>query len=75
VNRRAAIVILGTMRNRSSSVTVPTRTMVLSPSLLALWVCLTIREIDRGGRLVLDWKSRLRTTLLNLESVRRARKR
>ena len=69
------MVILGTVRNRSSSVTVPTRTRVLVPSVLALWVCLTIREIERGGLLVLDWNSLLRTTLLNLESVRRARKR
>lgn len=54
VKRRAATVSLGTVRNRSSSVTVPTRTMVLLPSLLALWVCFTMREMERGGRFVFD---------------------
>lgn len=54
VNRRAATVSLGTTRNRSSSVTVPTRTRILSPSLLALCVCFTIREMERGGRFVLE---------------------
>lgn len=51
-NRRAAIESLGTSGSRSSSRTAPTVTMVLSPVGLEFLVSLTIREMERGGRLI-----------------------
>lgn len=38
-------------------------------------VSLTIREIDTGGRLILDINNLFKMTRLNLDSVRRAKNR
>ena len=48
VNLRAAMVSLGTVRNRSSSVTVPTRTMVLVPSVIT-FLSLTVSNLSGCG--------------------------
>src|ERR1700731_444325 len=65
---------LGTSNIRASSVIVPTTTTVLlALSLEDIWRLMKL--MLTGGRLTRDWKRRLRTTLLNLESVRRARNR
>jgi len=45
-----------------SSVTVPTRTIVFDERSGALWVSLIIREMETGGRFVLERKRRWRMT-------------
>ena len=75
VKRRAATVSLGTSKRRTSSVMVPTTTMTLESRSGALEVSFTIREMEMGGRLILERKRRWRMALLKSESVRRARKR
>jgi hypothetical protein len=52
--RRAAIESLGTTGRRSSSRMAPTTTTVLELSGLEFLVSLTMREIETGGRLVLE---------------------
>lgn len=75
VNLRAATESFGTFRSRLSSVTVPTIATVRSAfeGSFISETCRMTFDIDTGGLLVLDMKSLRRTTLLNLESVRRAR--
>jgi hypothetical protein len=93
VKRRAAMDSFGISNNRTSSVTVPTFTMIFESRSDAEEVSLIIFDRERGGRLVFERKSRRRRTwfqrwvalstystsatrtLLNFESVRRARKR
>jgi len=70
VKRSAATVIFGTSRTLSSSVTVPTQTTVLS---CLLPRCLMSLDKERGGLLVLEAMSRLRTVFVNAESVLRDR--
>ena len=70
VKRRAATVSFGTSRTLWSSVTVPTTTATLS---CLLPRCLTSLEMERGGRLVLEAMSLLRTVLVKAESVLRDR--
>lgn len=62
VNRRAAIDSFGMSWNRTSSVTVPTVTMIFDSRSSALAVSLTMREREMGGRLIFDWNRRLRIT-------------
>jgi hypothetical protein len=59
---------LGTVNKRLSSVTVPITTIVLLLDFSD--VLATIREIETGGLLMRDIKSRRRTTLLKDDSVR-----
>ena len=70
VNRRAATVSFGTVSMRTSSVTVPMVTRVLSSRAKA-----AKRDIEIGGRLMRDMKRRRRTTLLKEEEVRPVRRR
>lgn len=64
------------LMRRTSSVTVPTMTTVFFVGSALRWVTSReMRETEMGGRLVLLIKRRFRMTLLNDESVRRARKR
>ncbi len=50
-------------------------TVLMLTSGFPFLVSLTILEMETGGRLILDINSLLRMTLLNRDSVRRARKR
>lgn len=63
---RAATRMGGTVVRRTSSVIVPTTTMVgadgVAPSLPAPESCFAILESETGGLLVRDWKRRLRIT-------------
>ena len=73
VKRSAAMLSLGTVRSRLSSVMVPTTTIVLPAEASGLCLGLAVdamREIDMGGRLMRDMKRRLRITRLKAESVR-----
>merc|ERR1719333_104967 len=70
VKRVAQMRSLGTSNMRLSSVTVPTTTAIF-PSLPAIELASLDKE--RGGRLRRDILSRLLMTLLNFESVRRAK--
>lgn len=62
----------GTSQMRWSSVTVPTMTAI-RPSRPGFFINLTTLAREIGGLLILDIKRRLRITLLNFESVRRAK--
>ena len=62
VKRRAATVIFGTVVRRISSVTVPTWTITFELRSGVLAVSFTIRERERGGRLILERKRRWRIT-------------
>lgn len=77
VNRKAAMDNFGTLMSRLSSVTVPTMATVRSAfdASLGSVICRAMLEMDTGGLFILDMKSLRRMTLLNLESVLRARKR
>ena len=66
----AATLSLGMSRTLMSSVTVPTTTAVRSALLPR---CLISLESERGGRLVLEEMSLLRTVLVKVESVLRDR--
>jgi hypothetical protein len=70
VKRRAATLTLGMSRSLISSVTVATITTVLS---VLSPRCLTSLERERGGRLVLEEMSLLRTVLVKAESVLRVK--
>lgn len=59
---------------RMSSVTAPTTTIGFDSTSLSP-MCRVMRDREMGGRLILDINRRLRITLLNLESVLRARNR
>ena len=59
---------LGTVKRRLSSVTVPTTTIVRLSSSPDLFEA--IREMETGGLLIRDIKSRRSTTLLKDDSVR-----
>mmetsp|Transcript_38708 Transcript_38708/g.111269 ORF Transcript_38708/g.111269 Transcript_38708/m.111269 type:complete len:88 (+) Transcript_38708:333-596(+) len=72
VKRSAQTVNLGTSNSRLSSVIVPTTTAIL-PSLLLM--NFASFDSESGGLLFLVMFSLFRITLLNFESVRRARKR
>jgi hypothetical protein len=65
---------LGTLNSLRSLVMVPTTTAIF-PSRPSFFMWRTRPASDSGGRWILDMKRRLRTMLLNLASVRRARNR
>jgi len=69
VNFIAAMLIFGTLRKRLSSVTVAITTTVLLAFASDAAVA-AMRDMDIGGRLILDMKRRRRTTLLKAASVR-----
>jgi len=73
VNRKAAIVNDGISIRRSSSVTVPTITIIL----FSYWssAYLIIRVNDIGGLLIRDWYNLFNITALNWLLVRRDKKR
>lgn len=75
VNRSAAIVSFGTLMSLLSSVTVPTIATVRSAFVASLGsvICRVMLEIETGGRLIFDMNNLRRMTLLNFESVLRAR--
>lgn len=77
VKRNAAIDNFGTVINLLSSVTVPTIATVRCAfdASLGSVICRAMLEMDTGGRLIFDMNSRRRMTLLNFESVLRARNR
>ena len=73
VKRSAAMLSLGTVNRRLSSVMVPTTTIVLPAEASGLCFGLAVeamREIDMGGLLMRDINRRLRITRLKEESVR-----
>lgn len=68
VNLKAATVVFGNSKILSSSVTVPTTTMVFSAA-PCCFKALAILETETGGLLILDKNKALKMTLLNGASV------
>lgn len=75
LQREALTVIFGTLNMRRSLVTDPTTQTILFLLRLGLLYSLVNWEREIGRRLMRDMNNLFKTTLLNLECVRRAKKR